>query len=100
MAVGVILFPAALAALLESAGGPVGRDLAARAQRVESAAKALAPVDTGRLRGSITYALGRDGAGLFADVGTAVEYAPFLELGTRYMAARPFLVPALRAASG
>lgn len=95
----VVLFAAALSSLLETAGGPVGRDLAARAQRVESKAKALAPVDTGRLRGSISYAIARDGAGLYADIGTNVEYAAFLELGTRYMAARPFLIPALDAAS-
>lgn len=92
------LFPGALSALLESPSGPVGRDLARRAQRVEAAAKTLAPVDTGRLRSSITWAIFRDGRGLYAEVGTAVFYAAFVELGTRYMSAQPFLIPALRAA--
>ena len=95
----VILYPGALVALLASPEGPVGRDLARRAIRVESAAKNLAPVDTGRLRSSITWALGRDGGGLYAAVGTNVFYAPFQELGTRYMQAHPFLIPALAAAA-
>lgn len=92
--------------------GPVARDLVRRAIRVEAAAKhrATGPppskpgegpgVVTGRLRGSITYRLLADGTGPFVDVGTAVFYAPFLELGTRYMEPRPFLVPALEAARG
>ena len=99
MALDVILYPAQLDALLNGVAGPVGRDLTRRAIRVESAAKQLAPVDTGRLRSSITWALGKDGRGLYAAVGTNVFYAVFQELGTRYMAAHPFLVPALRAAA-
>lgn len=43
------------------------------------------PVDTGRLRSSITYELmGEDSS----RVGTNVEYAPFIEFGTRFMEAR------------
>ena len=81
-------------------------------------------VDTGRLRNSITYALagekphvtqyrgykrsegedkrkiysydgtapGEKGDGVY--IGTNVEYAPYVELGTRKMRARPFLKPA------
>lgn len=89
---------------------PVGRDLARRAIRVEAQAKRNATgsppsppghgpgVVTGRLRGSITWRLSEDAHGPYADVGTAVFYAPFLELGTRNMLPRPFLVPALQAA--
>jgi len=44
-------------------------------------------VDTGRLRGSITHAV----SGNDVYIGTNVEYAPYVELGTRKMAARPFL---------
>ena len=99
MALDVILYPAALEALLNGVGGPVARDLAKRAIRVESAAKNLAPVDTGRLRSSITWAIGKDGRGLYAAVGTNVFYAPFQELCTRNMRAHPFLVPALAAAA-
>lgn len=89
----------------------VGRDLARRAIKVEAAAKQSmgreAPpstpghppaVRTGRLWGSITWRLGTDSEGVYADIGTAVYYAPFLELGTSRMAARPFLRPALESA--
>lgn len=90
--------------------GPVARDLVRRGIRVEAAAKRRATgappsqpgqgpgVVTGRLRGSITWRLLADAEGPYVDVGTAVFYAPFLELGTRYIKPRPFLVPALQAA--
>lgn len=67
--------------------GPVGRDLARRAIAVESAAKINASgrpgpnVITGRLRSSITWAFGEDELGIYADIGTNVVYAPFVELG-------------------
>jgi HK97 gp10 family phage protein len=47
-------------------------------------------VDTGRLRSSITFVPGADARGPYVDVGTNVEYAPYLEFGTRKMASRPF----------
>ena len=96
--VSVRLYPAALRALLTSRSGPVARDLARRAARVETRAKVLAPVDTGRLRSSITWALLVDGRGLYAEVGTNVLYAIYQELGTRHHRPQPFLVPALAAA--
>lgn len=46
--------------------------------KMESYAKALCPVDTGALRNSITHAA-HDGAML---VGSNMEYAPYVELGT------------------
>ncbi len=55
---------------------------------------------TGRLRSSISTALGADAQGVYCDVGTNVEYGGFVELGTRYMRARPYLRPALPAAIG
>lgn len=61
------------------------------ALKVEAEAKKLCPVDTGRLRASITtQRLGP----LTYGVGTGVEYAPYVEFGTRKMAAQPFLRPA------
>jgi len=50
--------------------------------------------DTGRLRAS--YALSSPGVAT-REVGTNVRYAPFLEYGTRRMAARPHLLPAYEA---
>lgn len=47
----------------------------------------LGAVDTGRLRGSITHATDDSSA----YIGTNVEYAPYVELGTYKMASRPFL---------
>jgi hypothetical protein len=97
------------AGLHELAQGPVQRDLIRRAIRVEAAAKSgwSAPpsepghkpsVRTGRLRGSITWRPGLDAISPFVDVGSSVVYAPYVELGTSRMAARPFLRPALEAA--
>jgi HK97 gp10 family phage protein len=96
--------------LLRGPAGPVVRDLVKRAYRVEAAAKMIAShpppsvpgsgpaVRTGRLRNSITWRVGADFLGAYADVGSAVFYAPFVELGTSRMQARPFLRPALNAA--
>lgn len=44
-------------------------------------------VRTGRLKGSISHAHDEDSA----YIGSNVEYAPYVELGTRKMGARPFL---------
>lgn len=89
---------AAIADLLNGPDGPVGKELARRALKVERRAKQLCPVDTGRLRASISHSIGRDSTSLFADVGTDVFYAPFVELGTFRAGAQPFLIPALDAA--
>lgn len=52
-------------------------------------------VDTGRLRGSIRVVDMSGPARVHVRVGTNVKYAPMLEYGTRRMAARPFMQPAL-----
>ena len=44
----------------------------------ETYAKKATPVDTGRLRNSISHAV--DGEAVY--IGTNVEYAPYVELGT------------------
>ena len=89
---------------------------------VESAAKGLAPADTGLLRNSITHGTAGGklsiteytddagaqigsypsaevpadaaGAKYVVVVGTNVHYAPYQELGTHKMPAQPFLRPA------
>lgn len=91
----VVFNPEAMAELFFSVEGPVAKELARKAIQVDRRAKRLCPVDTGRLRSSIGNQLGRDAIGLVAIVGTDVEYAPYVELGTSKMAAQPFLRPAL-----
>lgn len=93
----VVFDEAALTALFSSPNGPAGKDLARRAIRVNRRAKQLAPVDTGRLRSSVTHEMGQDGRGLVARIGTNVDYAPHIEFGTSRMRAQPFLRPALAA---
>lgn len=58
--------------------------------QAEGYAKKLCPVDTGNLRNSISHATDQDSA----YVGTNVEYAPYVELGTKRMEPRPYLKPA------
>jgi phage gpG-like protein len=88
---------AGLRELFDSPTGPVAKDLTRRVVRIEATAKRLCPVDTGRLRSSITHALDRDAAGLVGVVGTDVDYAPFVFLGTSRAAAQPALQAALAA---
>lgn len=73
---------AALDRLLHSPEGAVARDLLRRGNRVVNLAKRLCPVDTGRLRNSITAELVRTDAGPACRVGTNVSYARFVHDGT------------------
>ena len=57
--------------------------------KAEAEAKKICPVDTGRLRSSITHKV----EGLLGEVGTNVHYAPYVEFGTRKMKAQPYLKP-------
>lgn len=70
-------------------------DLIRLGQRAVRNMRQLCPVDTGRLRNSLGMTQGRDGKGLFIDVGTNVEYAPPVEYGTSRQAAQPFVRPGL-----
>lgn len=81
-----------LAAYITQEGPKV---LTVYALQIVNAAKRMCPVDTGRLRDSITWELGLMMGLPTARIGTNVEYAPYVELGTRYMAAQAFLRPAL-----
>lgn len=58
----------------------------------EGYAKRACPVDTGNLRNSITHAV--EGSEDAVYIGTNVEYAPYVELGTSRQEAQPFLRPA------
>jgi hypothetical protein len=100
--------------LLESVGGPVGRDLERRLVNCVNLAKiyctgaptALATnpegrgprVRTGRLRSSLTYEITHEGVGLIGRYGTNVPYGFWLETGLRDGSTYPFLRPAMSAA--
>lgn len=75
------------------------RHLLGLAIKVQNEARRLCPVDTGRLRASIHHVPGRDARGFYVQVGTNVNYAGFVEFGTRRMRAQPFLRPALARAA-
>lgn len=91
----VRFYPDELGKLLKGESGPVAKEILRAAIQVEGNAKRLAPVDTGRLRSSITHEVGRDGRGLYGSVGSDGAYAMYQEFGTRYVPAHPFLRPAL-----
>lgn len=89
-----------LAADLTSAGRQVGtkaRDVIRKtAYDIEASAKALAPVDTGNLKSSISHTdarIGTTGA-LAIEIGPTANYGIFLEVGTSRMPAQPFMGPA------
>lgn len=62
-----------------------GAELNTNAQR-------KAPVDTGFLRRSITFSMADNGFTALSMAGA--EYAGYLEWGTRFMAAQPYMKPA------
>ena len=66
------------------------------ARRIEAGWKDRAPVKTGHYRRSITTE--KDGDGWV--VYSPVEYAVYLEYGTRYMSPRPSMNPAVDAVRG
>lgn len=80
----------------EEVAGAIRGAIAAAMEEIgllaEGYAKKLCPVDTGRLRNSITHAVSSSENAVY--VGTNVEYAPHVELGTRKQKAQPYLRPA------
>lgn len=91
---------AALAAFFAGQSGPLMVDLLRRGRNVETRAKQLCPVDTGRLRASIGPPRPTTIDALPAVlVGSDVEYSLWVEAGTRRMAARLYLTRALPAAA-
>lgn len=84
--------------MLTDPDGPVGRRLLLTGVRINNRAKRLCPVDTGRLRSSIytTEPVRQSTHELEVQVRTNVNYARFVELGTRYMRGRSYLGRALR----
>lgn len=80
----------------EAIADAIDRALVAALEEVglvaEGYAKCACPVDTGRLRNSITHIV--DEGTRHVIIGTNVEYAPYVELGTRRQKPQPFLKPA------
>lgn len=74
----------------------MNRGLAAGLEAVglaaEGYAKKACPVDTGNLRNSITHIVRTSEGCVY--IGTNVNYAPYVELGTRKQKAQPYLRPA------
>lgn len=68
-----------------------GAEMQAKAQR-------NAPVDTGTLKRSIGLEI-TDG-GMTAEVRPTAEYSPYVEFGTRFMEAQPYLKPAFEEQKG
>lgn len=68
------------------------RGMIAIGETAEKYAKEIVPVDTGRLRNSITYLVDKESAEVY--IGSNVEYAAPVELGTSRMRPRPYLAPA------
>ena len=62
-------------------------------RKVQRTARDIVPVDTGELQRSIrTKLYPKQNSGI---VYTLLEYAPYIEFGTRKMVAQPFLIPAM-----
>ena len=59
----------------------------------EGYAKKLCPVDTGNLRNSITHVVNESEQAAY--IGTDVEYASYVEMGTIKQKAKPYLKPAV-----
>lgn len=80
----------------EAIANAIDRALVAALEEIglvaEGYAKRACPVDTGRLRNSITHIVNEGGK--CAIIGTNVEYAPYVELETRYQKPQPYLKPA------
>lgn len=63
---------------------------------IQADAQALAPVDTGTLRASISTTLTGDGRGgtMTAEIGPTVEYGIYQEYGTSTQPGQPYMAPA------
>jgi HK97 gp10 family phage protein len=69
------------------------REAAETAASMETLAKELVPVDTGRLQSTIKGVA----QGLEVTLSADTEYASYVEYGTRKMRAQPYLRPAMDA---
>lgn len=96
MAADIRLDRTAIRRLLSDPNGAVGRNLTLRALRVQAGARRRCPVDQGRLRSSIRWELRSGPLGLYAFVGSDVEYAHYVHDGTADHIIRPRTKKVLR----
>ena len=78
--------------ILESLENQASRAMRIIGGMAEGYAKEYCPVDTGNLRNSITN---NQEDAYTVVIGTNVEYAPYVELGTTRAREQPFLRPAI-----
>lgn len=87
-----VKFESHLGEFLDALPEQIEQALIAIGLTAESYAKQECPVDTGRLRNSITHEV--DMNEQCAIIGSNVEYAAYVELGTSRQKAQPYLRPA------
>lgn len=84
--------------VIEALGAGIARALEAIGIEAEGDAAAICPVDTGRLRNSITHTIDADEK--VAIIGSNVEYALAVHEGTSTRKGNPFLVTAVNTNRG
>lgn len=89
---GIEEFKAAMAKLDSGMQRHVFRQLVNWAEDIKALAQRYVPVRTGYLRSTIFAVV----SGWVARIGAEATYAMYVELGTRYMRARPYLYPAIQ----
>lgn len=87
-----VTFESNLDIFLDALPEQIEAALIAIGMTAETYAKKECPVDTGRLRNSITHEV--DMNEQCAIIGSNVEYAAYVELGTSRQKAQPYLRPA------
>lgn len=93
MAIGSVKVTSHVKEFIEAKNDAIARALEAIGIQAEGDVAELAPVDTGRLRDSITHETHAEEESVY--VGTNVEYAAYQEYGTSRMKAHPYLKPGI-----
>ena len=93
MAIGSVKVTSHVKEVIEAKNDAIARALEAIGIQAEGDVAELAPVDTGRLRDSITHEVDESEEAVY--IGTNVEYAAYQEYGTSRMRAHPYLKPGI-----
>lgn len=93
MTIGSVKVTSHVKEVIEAKNDAIARALEAIGIQAEGDVAILAPVDTGRLRDSITHEVDESEEAVY--IGTNVEYAAYQEYGTSRMKAHPFLKPGI-----